>query len=95
MCTNNFENGVPNCIARSPNVRMVPTTGASSEQNGCPLVKTLKQSTLTLVQSNSTEQSMSVHYSEAAVSQTIQDDCTVASQKMAQYQIFAHPHILP
>ena len=58
---------------------MASTPGASSEQNECPLVKMLKRSTLTFVQSNSMEQSMSVHYSEATVSQTIPDDCNASS----------------
>ena len=58
---------------------MASTPGASSEQNECPLVKILKRSTLTFVQSNSMEQSMSVHYSEATVSQTIPDDCNASS----------------
>ena len=58
---------------------MASTPGASSEQNGCLLVKTLKRSTLTFVQSNSMEQSMSVHYSEATVSQSIPNDCNASS----------------
>ena len=55
-----------------------PGTKQCCENEG-PLVKMLKRSTLTFVQSNSMEQSMSVHYSEATVSQSIPDDCNAIS----------------